>query len=72
MTSTAGRTELTPQENLLVQAENMIAAWDRLYALINPRGNFPLAFADLAEDTEFREVLWLRAALAATKTGGAS
>jgi hypothetical protein len=49
--------------NLVMQAKNVVAAWDRLYALINPRDSFPQRFADLAEDTECREIQWLRQAL---------
>jgi len=54
----------TPEQNLLMQAQNMVAAWDRMYALINPRHNFPRVFADLTEDMEFRELQWLRKAIA--------
>lgn len=45
-------------------AEKMIAAWDRMYALINPRSSFPLVFADMTEEIEFNEGLKLRAILA--------
>lgn len=57
----------TAEQNLLMQAENMLAAWDRMYRLINPRDNFPKVFADLTEDMEFRELQWLRRAVAEAK-----
>jgi hypothetical protein len=56
--------------DLLMQLENVVAAWNRLYAMINPRDSFPSAFVDLAEDTEFRELQSARAAVAKV-TGGA-
>lgn len=59
--------ETTPSHNLLMQAENMLAAWERMYRLINPRDNFPKVFADLTEDMEFRELQWLRRAVAEAK-----
>lgn len=59
--------ETTPSHNLVMQAENMLAAWERMYRLINPRDNFPKVFADLTEDMEFRELQWLRRAVAEAK-----
>lgn len=44
--------------------EAVVAEWDRLYEMINPRSAFPLIFADSAEDAEFRQLQKARAALA--------
>lgn len=52
-------------QETLAQLQIVVAAWDRLYALINPRDAFPLNYANLAEDIEFREMQSARAAIAA-------
>jgi len=67
MTDYEAADRLEAATNLVMQAKNVVAAWDRLYALINPRDSFPQQFADLAEDTEFREIQWLRQALEKAK-----